>query len=642
MCAIVGWIADAGRFDVESALHALRHRGPDASGHRVETIGGLQVGLAQARLSIIDLSTEANQPFVSADGRHVIVYNGEIYNFRPLRAALTAAGVRFRTRSDTEVLLGGLAREGLRFLPRLDGMFAFAWLDRWARRVVLCRDRLGIKPLYYQDAGDAFGLAFASEMRGLRALTGRRHAPDTACLAEFLLNGFLYEPQSGVVGVHKVPPGHVVEIGLDDRSIRTSAFVSRGQGAAGVGEAGDPGAVRATALAGASPCADLTSRLDTLLRESVASQRVADVPLGLYFSAGIDSSVLAAAATGDAITGLYLSADDGAGGDIGIDAPFVDATATALRLPVRRVALDTAGLGAEGLLADFAAVARGVEEPISDYTFVASAAIARAARSAGFTVMLSGMGGDEVFGGYPRYRLAAHGAWRRPLKPLAALADPVARRVKRFDKRWGRLRDYFEADDFGLAYTHLIGYFPAPAVHALLGESAGIDAFRHRLDALLAPVATRSPLQQAMHLDRTGFLAHNLTVTDKSSMQHGIEVRVPLLSNALVDFGERLPDARLLHNGKTKVLLSEWLARRVPSRLVYRPKAGFNPPLDRRIRQLERGLLASVLTKGAIATHLDPAVVSRYVAEHFDGRANHTYCLWQLVFLASWLESFDA
>lgn len=627
MCAIVGWASGSGQFRMDDALAALHHRGPDANGQLTEQLAGLSIGLGHCRLSIIDLSADANQPFRTVDDRHVMVYNGEVYNFGALRGELEEQGCRFRTRSDTEVILEGLALEGTRFLARLDGMFALAWLDRAEQRLILARDRLGIKPLYYQLEPEGFGLSFASEVRGLRALTGRSLRPDLALLPEFLLNGFLYEPETGIAGVRKLAPGQLLEVRLAQRTIRTRDFID---------PAHDDSPTRDTA--GPS----FEALIDGPLRAAVADQRVADVPLGLFFSGGIDSSVLAAA-SGGGLEGLYLAHDDASGSAAGGDAPYVEAMATALKLPLRRVALQSERLEGDALLAHFSEVAAGVEEPISDYTFMASAAIAKAARAAGFTVMLSGMGGDELFAGYPRHHLAARADLiRGGLAPAIRLGLPLLRRIRRFDKRAARFRHFLAADSFGLAYTSLVGYLAPEAVCELLGDPQAIDPFRRRLDGLLAPVAKQGRLRQAMHLDRLGFLAHNLTVTDKSSMQHSVEVRVPLLGNRVLSFAEGLPPAALMRRGQSKRVLARWLAERVPPSLVYRPKTGFNPPLDERIRTLGRGRLQSLLTSGRISRVLQPAAVRRYVEEHFDGRANHTYVLWQLTFLALWLDQWDA
>ena len=608
MCAIVGWASGAGQFRLDDALAALHHRGPDANGRLTERVADLSIGLGHCRLSIIDLSAEANQPFHTADGRHVMVYNGEIYNFAALRGELEERGCRFRTRSDTEVVLQGLALEGASFLARLDGMFALAWLDRTERRLVLARDRLGIKPLYYQLEPEGFGLSFASEVRGLRALTGRPLRPDLALLPEFLLNGFLYEPETGIAGVRKVAPGQLLELQLAQRTLRTRAFIAPAPADAAAIAAGE--GIGEAPVSSGELGQSFEARIDALLRAAVADQRVADVPLGLFFSGGIDSSVLAAASSGG-LEGLYLAHDDASGSAAGGDAPYVEAMATALKLPLRRVHLQSERLEGDALLEHFAAVAAGVEEPISDYTFMASAAIAKAARDAGFTVMLSGMGGDELFGGYPRYQLAARADLIRGLAPAVRLGLPLLRRIRRFDKRAARFRHFIEADSFGLAYTSLVGYLAPETVCELFDDPQAIDPFRRRLDGLLAPVAKQGRLRQAMHLDRLGFLAHNLTVTDKSSMQHGIEVRVPLLGNRLLSFSEGLPPAALMRRGQSKRVLARWLAGRVPSQLVYRPKTGFNPPLDERIRTLGRDRLQSLLTGGRIGQVLRPAAVRR-------------------------------
>lgn len=607
MCGIVGRIARQPLPSLGPALQAMAHRGPDAQQEAHLQASGLHVQFGHRRLSILDLSAAANQPFHSADGEQMIAFNGEIYNHQVLRQPLQAAGETFRTRSDTEVLLNGWRAEGLKFLPRLNGMFAFALLDRRCERVVLARDPFGIKPLYLADLEDG-GLAFASELRSLACLLGRRLVPDRAATAEFLLNGFLYEPASGFEGVTKLMPGCALEIDLRTLGRSTRRYHDH--------------------LHRAAPAATTSELINAELQLEVE----ADVPVGVFFSGGIDSSVLAAGAP-RSVEAFLVDYGNGADGDSLAAREVAQALGLRLQVAERREAEATT----ESILEEFRAVAQGTEEPISDYTYIATRMLSRHAREAGFKVMLSGMGGDELFAGYPRYQAATRWPtlhrWRAPL----TLAASAMRRSSRWSKRADRLTWFAQADSFAQAYTSLVGYFSADEVGRLLGSSRDVQASYARIDALLAPVKGDSVLRQCTHLDRFGFLAHNLTVTDRASMAESIEVRVPLLCTSIEDHARSLPDDALLLGRQGKRPLKDYLLPQIGAALVNRPKVPFNPPLDGRIRQIGADRLLAELRAGPLGRVLDLKPVAGWVTEHFMRQRDHTYRLWQLLYLNYWL-----
>lgn len=609
MCGIAGYSGRGTGFDIEAAISAMKHRGPDARGlWRDERGDGTRTAFGHARLSIIDLSDAANQPFVDADGERVIVFNGEIYNHNAMRDELRALGARFRTRSDTEVLLHAWAHWGEGCLPKLDGMFAFVVHDRRDGSLVMARDPYGIKPLYYRaDPHD--GLAFASEIRALAALTGRHFEPDPDCFAEFLLNGFLYEPTTGLLGVSKLPPGGIARW--------------------------RPGAPALEVRRWDDPLRAAHGDVEEAIRRAVALQQLADVRVGLFFSGGIDSTVLALAGESPP-EALFVDYDGTSGGG---DAPFARDIASRIGLQLKVVSLSSERGGTESVLEEFRRVASGTEEPISDYTYVAAEAIAREARATGCKVMLSGMGGDELFAGYPRHRAVAYASLYRGVAGFARPFAGVLRQRPGLAKKLDRFMRFATTDDFGLAYTSLIGYFGEDEVAALLGTRAGIDRFAARLDAIDRPHRHLSPLQRAMQLDRLGFLAHNLTVTDRSSMAQSIEVRVPLLTPELGALSAGLPDRLLLDLRHAKKPLRAIMLSRLPRDVVDRRKVGFNPPLDGRIAGIGRDRLRAELRGSRLRDVVDMKRVDALVTEHFQGTANHAYRLWQLIYFGYWLDA---
>lgn len=611
MCGITGSISRTPVRGLDDALTAIRHRGPDASGQWHGQAAGWHLGLGHVRLSILDLSEAANQPFLSGNGRCVIVYNGEIYNFSALRAELSSAGHAFRTHSDTEVLLNAYRQWGTDCLRRFEGMFAFALADLDRNRVLMARDPLGIKPLYYAHEPHEGRLVFGSEARALPALLGRPLRPDPDLFAEFLLNGFLYEPATGLLGISKIAPGCFAEFELESGKLVHSRFY-------------DP--LGASATAGANA-------LEPLLRESMQLQCVADVPIGLFFSGGTDSTALAATAP-RSLAALYVEYGEQ---ESASDTRYALEVARQLELELSTIRHRPEDAGPGAILDAFARVARGTEEPISDYTYIASEAITEHARERGFKVMLSGMGGDELFAGYPRHLLARHRGVARGARGLLSLAGRLLASWPAWAKKSERLVRFVRETDFATAYTSLVGYFSADEVDALLGRRDSSSTFRERLAKLLEPTGHRSPLKQAMLLDRYGFLAHNLTVTDRSSMAHGVEVRVPLLTRDLAALGLALPDRDLIRGTRAKLPLKRVVESRLPPRLVHRPKVGFNPPLDGKIRALGAGLVNERLSNGPFAGVASVDFARTVVDAHFAGRANNTYKIWQMLYFDEWL-----
>lgn len=611
MCGIVGRVSRTSGTPIGRALQLMTHRGPDAQAAVNYRVLDWQVELGHTRLAILDLSVDANQPFISADGQQALVFNGEIYNHADLRHEMRGQGVSFRTRSDTEVLLAAHLFGGRSCIPRLNGMFAYALLDLKAKELTLVRDPFGIKPLYFVRLFDG-GIAFASELKALSTMIREGLEVDREQIAEFLLNGFLYEPHTGFKGVEKVPPGHTVIFSLGDGKVRISQYDQPSPFEKGL----------------ASP------RFDEIIERELAAEVEADVPVGVFFSGGVDSTALAVASPRGIqpfhlqYTGGGLAGDTGAATDI----------AAALSLPLRVDRLYGTALSPLDVVEQFRDVAFGTEEPISDYTFAATRQIARAARGAGFKVMLSGMGGDELFAGYPRHALVRYWSTLKRFSFFLDQATPFLRQRRGWSRRADRLLHFAQADHFPRAYTSLIGYFASDEVAHLMGSSMATEKFFEHIEQLLAPLKGQSRLRQALHLDRHGFLAHNLTVTDRASMAESIEVRVPFLNRAMEQFALACSDRELVWFGSGKRPIKNYLRKHLPRAIIDRPKAAFNPPLDSPVMTIGEEMCRDMLMRGPLSTVLDTSPVQRWVSEHYRRERDHTFRLWQLIYLNFWLE----
>jgi len=649
MCGIVGFLAprsqfadEALRLRVEPMCDVLAHRGPDDAGVWTDAAGG--VGLGQRRLAVVDVSATGAQPMVSASGRTVIVYNGECYETDALRAEVERLGPPLRGHSDTEVILEACERLGLEAtLPRLVGMFAFALYDRDARRVHLVRDRLGIKPLAL-TAPDGDGvIRFASETRALRASAGPSLAIDRAAVASLLLHGHLTDGRSIHEGVRQVRPGSVVTIGADGRTTETVWW-----SLAAVVEAG--AASRQQPL-------DLTSerehldRMDDLLCRAVRSRMVADVPLGAFLSGGVDSSAVVALMqeqSGQAIRTFSVGSRD-PGYD---ESSFARAVAGHLGTDHTEVVLDDAEVVAlvPRILAE-------LDEPLADPSVVPTWLVSRLAREH-VTVALSGDGGDEVFGGYTRHRIAAS-RLATLLRFPAAIKRPVAAGLKAVPPRtWDALAGLLpperrpgRAGEQMQKIARVLGARDADDLHRRLVTvwDGGPAAVRGSEQVVAgrrpnpgAGIAALHPAERMMAMDTVAYLVDDVLVkVDRASMAHSLEVRVPLLDHRVVESAWTLPLAMRIRGGRTKWVLREVLARRVPPALTERPKRGFAQPIGAwllgPLRPWAEDLLSPVALDRVGLVHSAP--VRALWDEHLSGRADHHAALWAVLVLQAWSDA---
>ena len=608
---------------------AVEHRGPDGFGVWCDVHAGF--ALSHRRLAIIDLTPTGAQPMLSADGRWVISYNGEVYNPAAIAREPELAGVPFRGTSDTEVILESMARRGLdRTLADLNGMFAFAIWDRAQRTVHLVRDRLGIKPLFFARVEGV--VWFASELKSFAAISGLRFEIDSASLTSFLRLGYVPAPWSIFKGVSKVMPGEIVSIGPDGNVTRRRYWSLAEVAAVGMA---DP-------FEGTD--ADAETALHDLIAEAVSGQMVSDVPIGALLSGGIDSSTVAA---------LMVAAGRGSVRTFSIGFPDFGfdeskyAAAVARHLGTDHTALTISGADALAVVPKLVDI---YDEPFADSSQVPTYLVSKLARSH-VTVALSGDGGDELFAGYDRYSIGEGlitklsylpvGIRRAAAAFLRAIPDGATDWIARVAPR-GMVPDQFThklkkiADmlpsDRETMYFRFVSQCPEPGALSR-GSPERLLAFDQHSD-----FANRSFLARMQLFDTATYLPDDiLHKVDRASMAVSLEVRPPLLDHRVVALAWRLPRRFHIRNGETKWLLRRVLHRYVPRQLVDRPKMGFAVPLANWLSGPLRDWAEDLLDPARLGGgFLDVDAVRLLWATHLQGRRNWAYALWTVMMFEAW------
>jgi len=595
---------------------AIIHRGPDDSG--VWTAPG--VGLGFRRLAIIDLAGSA-QPMASADGRAMLVFNGEIYNFRELRRELTGLGAHFRTDGDGEVILSAYQKWGVDCLQRLHGMFAFALYDLDKRTLFLARDRLGVKPLFMASLSDG-SLAFASELKGLLAHPLLRRAVDPLAVEDYLAWGYVPDHRSILKGIEKLPAGHyrLLRHGARPRApVRwwDISFAERRKG---------------------KP-ADLEAELLHHLREAVTSRMIADVPLGAFLSGGVDSSSVVALMAQASRQPVKTCS-------IGFDVAALDETSYADEV-ARLFGTDHhARTVSAGQFADIGALAAIFDEPFADASALPTWRVSQLARET-VTVALSGDGADEAFAGYRRQVFHAHEERARRWLPQGLRKSVLGGLGEVYPKAdWAPRSLRLKTTLLSLAGTGAEGYARALSVtppelrQALYTQDFANSLGGYQAEAplirLMDDAPARSGLDRAQYADLAFWLPGDiLTKVDRTSMAASLEAREPLLDHRLVEFAATLPEGLRVHGMQGKYLLKKAMRRYLPEKILYRPKRGFVTP----IAEWLRGPLASearaIATSAALARTgwFRPSFVSAAAEAHIAGKSDHSRLLWQLLML---------
>ena len=630
MCGIAGFYGSFDHSLLDKMNQIQAHRGPDDCDTWYQEEHG--IGFAHRRLAIIDLSPLGHQPMWDTDKQIVICYNGEIYNYRQLKQDLEADGYIFKSESDTEVILNLYLRDGVDCLAKLNGIFAFSLWDTRLEKMLLARDGLGIKPLYYTVTER--GLLFASEMKVFVSEDDIDKTLDSEALLYYL--GYLYAPypHTPLQKVRKLPPGH-------------AAWVTP----QGIEESWEFYRIPYHQKIKSLTVKDATTQMQQLLKQAVERQMVADVPVGAFLSGGLDSSAITAFAS------QLVNPGDLNCFTIAFQGKEFVKEGTAADLPYARQVADHLGVKLNVIEAGptmatrFEEMIYHLDEPQADPAPLNALFIAELARQNGIKVLLSGSGGDDIFSGYRRHQALAYEKYwgwlprpaRQGLKKLTSYA-PVnqtwgRRMAKAFDYA-GESESRRLASYFLWLNPQLIQQLAGPQLKQVF---ASADPLRPMLKVLNALPPNTPPLNKILALDSSHFLIdHNLNYTDKMGMATGVEVRVPLLDPDLISFATQLPP-----DMKQKGKIGKWIFKKamepyLPHHVIYRPKSGFGAPLRYWLKNDLAGYVADTLSTQSLKSRglFDPQAVQTLIQHDKDSKIDATYTIFALVCIEIWCRLF--
>ena len=645
MCGIAGFVSqNRGGPDWTERLarmtSVMSHRGPDDKGYWCDVEAG--VALGHRRLSILDLSPEGHQPMASESGRYHITFNGEIYNFRSLQSELVSSGHRFRGHSDTEIILAAFEEWGvLASVERFVGMFAFALFDREERRLFLSRDRLGEKPLYYGWMNDEF--LFASELKALRAHEAFSGEIDRNALALFMRHGYIPAPHSIYEGVYKLPPAMILTLPVagsrDPKSISLTQYWS----ARSVAEEGI-----ANPFKGSDQ--EAADELESLLRDAIKQQMIADVPLGAFLSGGVDSSTIVALM--QAMSNRPVKTFTIGFNEKGYD-EAVQAKAVARHLGTDHTELYVTAKDAIAVIPRLASI---YDEPFGDSSQIPTFLVAELARRR-VTVSLSGDAGDELFCGYTRYEIGSGikgkvyhlphaarralasairsmpvGAWDGLFNLVSPLLNP---NIQFTGDRVHKLAEILNLTTPEEMYWRLISIWrETPQLVTDSKEPQTVFTDPEIVKNIHGFVS------RMMVLDTLSYLPDDILVkVDRASMATSLESRVPFLDHRVVEFAWRLPISMKHRDGKGKWLLRQVLYKHVPQEMIERPKMGFGVPIGDWLRGPLRQWAESLLDERRLRDEgfLNSALIRKKWVEHLSGKRNWQYGLWNVLIFQLWL-----
>lgn len=648
MCGFAGALqpgdtAEKWQFHLSLMATSLRHRGPDDEGIWKDVRNG--IGMAHRRLSILDLSSEGHQPMLSASGRYVIVYNGEIYNYLSIRNELKAQSVQWRGHSDTEVILAAIEVFGLeKAVERFNGMFAIALWDRQEQELSLLRDRLGIKPLYY--ACTDRGVLFGSELKALKAHPYFEPSIDRNALALLMRHNYIPAPYSIYQNAYKLKPGHILRIPMDQLKDINELHPYPYWSASVMTHSRQRNPFDGTP-------SEAVDQLDGLLRDAVGIRMIADVPLGAFLSGGIDSSTVVALMQAQSVRPVKTFS-------IGFSAEGYNEARCARRV--------SSHLGTEhtelyvtpdDAITVIPRLPTLYDEPFADSSQIPTFLVSQLARKH-VTVSLSGDGGDELFCGYQRYEMGQN-LWRKigwmpvlgrqiisgaitsvPCKVLGnrlAWLSPLLNKYGRpgaVGDKLHKLAEILAIEKQEQLYQQLVSHWKEP-------ESLVLDAKEPPTAFTGCHYLADLPdfARRMMYLDLITYLPDDiLTKVDRASMGVGLEARVPILDHRVVEFAWQLPLSMKVKNGQKKWLLRQVLYKYVPKEYVDRPKMGFGVPINTWLRGPLREWAEALLNEKRLQEEgfFNPAPIREKWSEHLSSKRDWQYYLWDVLMFQAWLD----
>ena len=641
MCGIAGYLThrSIAREELEGTVGTmtdiLTHRGPDDRGIWCDPDRGIALG--HRRLSILDLSPAGHQPMTSSCGRYVIVYNGEVYSHHEMRKALGGRTTGYRGHSDTEVMLEGFAVWGIEpTLEKMIGMFAFALWDRETRTLYLARDRIGVKPLYWGSFGGLF--LFGSELKALRAHAGWSPTLDRDALAAFMRHGYIPSPHSIYQGIHKLEPGCYLAVKGGEQPSIKRYWDFRG--------------VVRRALAGRHSWRDedAIDALDALLRDAVKRRMEADVPLGAFLSGGIDSSTVVALMQAQSKRPVRTFSIGFRESEYN-EAPYARAVAKHLGTDHTELYVEPAHA-----LEVIPRIPEWFDEPFADSSQIPTFLVSELTRQH-VTVSLSGDGGDELFGGYPRYQNAAE-LFRRTGRLPTWVRTPTATLLRLLPRgaweqlfglvprRWRpsnagnkiyKLAASLEETNPASIYRRVISQWAEPTLVVRGATEPRGTLWQDSANAAVVP----DFFERMQFMDTLTYLPDDImTKVDRASMAVSLEAREPLLDHRLVEFAWALPKDLKVRRGESKWILRQVLYRYVPKTLIERPKMGFGVPIDHWLRGPLRHWAENLIDRSRLEREglLNPDPIHAYWQAHVSGGENWAYPLWNVLVFQAWLE----
>lgn len=622
MCGIGGFVGEGTARSLETLSSHIAHRGPDDTGIVLER----GVALAHARLAIIDLSSLGHQPMWNDDRSLAIVFNGEIYNFKSLKAELEASGEHFKSNSDTEVILRLFEQEGEACFKKLVGMFAIALYDFKTRKLVLARDRMGEKPLYWSLQNGTF--SFASELGALMASGLVEKKISLASLDKYLLMDYVPTPATILEKVYKLAPGSVLVYEKD--SVRTEVFWTPPRELSSMSES------------------EAMSELDMRLRESVAGQLMSDAPLGVYLSGGIDSSTTAWYASDIARERLHTFSIGFADTDFD-ESTYARQVAGLLksehyeRIVTQKDALDT-----------ISSIPDVFSEPVADASVIPTLLLSEFA-SKTVKVSIGGDGGDELFAGYPTFNAETlYQLYGRLPSVIRTLNKSIINMLPPSDGNFGlvfNLKKFVSSDEENVFHRHIewLGSFGAKERERLSKGTLALVAGKYpafeTVDHAADEYSQMDAGNKLLYVYARSYLMDQVLVkVDRASMHYGLEVRAPFLDYRLVDFVFSLPYAYKHRAFTGKRLLKSLMRNKLPDSIIDRKKQGFGVPLARWLKTDLRGLVVDVLSKRNLDTHglFNSDYVLQLLTSHFDGKADNRKQIWNLLTFQLWYDRWMA